>query len=106
MERIDIDPNGKGCRTVWLNSDVATTVSPRLSTWTGLIYTIARQIDENGLDVYYWTALDFRTGETVWQKLAGTGEEYDSFYPNIGFGPNGALYSGAYAGLLTIKDTQ
>ena len=106
MERIDIDPNGKGCRTVWLNSDVATTVSPRLSTRTGLIYTLARQIDENGLDVYYWTALDFRTGETVWQKLAGTGEEYDSFYPNIGFGPNGALYSGAYAGLLTIKDTQ
>ena len=106
FERIDIDPNGKGCRKVWVNSEVASPWSPRLSTRTGLIYTIARETDENGINVYFWTALDFHTGKTVWQKMAGTGDRFDGFYPAIGIGPNGALYAGAYCGFLTIGDTR
>ena len=113
--RIDIDPDGKGCHTVWTNMDVATTNCPRLSTRTGLIYAVARVMDESkideqrpyGLDVYYWTALDFRTGKVVWQKMAGTGVLFDSFYPAGGdIGPNGVLYYGAYGGLVTIRDTR
>jgi hypothetical protein len=112
FERIDIEPNGKSCRNVWTNTEVATTVSPRLSTKTGLIYTIARKLDEatiidgKPLDVYYWTAIDFRTGETVWQKMAGTGSEFDSFYPALGIGPNGALYSGGYGRFMSVRDTR
>ena len=106
-ERIDIDPNGKGCRKVWANTEVATTTSPRLSTRTGLIYTVAREYDtQNKVYVYYWTAIDFRTGKTVWQKMAGTGSKYDGFYPGVGIGPNGALYYGGYGGLITIRDTR
>jgi hypothetical protein len=115
LARIDIDPNGKGCHTVWTNSDVATTNCPRLSTRTGLIYAVARVMDKSkideqhpyGLDVYYWTALDFRTGKVVWQKMAGTGVLFDSFYPAGGdIGPNGVLYYGAYGGLVTLRDTR
>jgi hypothetical protein len=113
VERIDVDPNGKGCTKVWSNTEVATTTCPRLSTKTGLIYTMARKMDESkvdvdhpyGLDVYYWTAIDFRTGETVWQKMAGTGSMFDSFYPGLGIGPNEALYYGGYGGLMSIRDT-
>jgi hypothetical protein len=106
VERIDIDPNGKGCTKVWANTEVATTTSPRLSTKTGLIYTMARKYDdENDVYVYYWTALDFRTGETVWQKIAGTGAMFDSFYPGMGIGPNGALYYGGYGGFMIMRDT-
>jgi len=113
--RIDIDPNGKGCHEVWTNTEVATTTCPRLSTRNGLIYAVARVIDKSqvvyedleGLDVYYWTALDFRTGEVVWQKMAGTGVLFDSFYPAGGdIGPNGALYYGGYGGLISMRDTQ
>jgi hypothetical protein len=68
------------------------------------------KIDEQhpyGLDVYYWTALDFRTGKVVWQKMAGTGVLFDSFYPAGGdIGPNGVLYYGAYGGLVTLRDTR
>jgi hypothetical protein len=106
FERIDIDPNGNGCHKVWVNRDVASTASMRLSTRTGLIYVYARKFDaENDVYVYYWTALDFRTGEVVWEKLAGTGDMYDNFYAAIGFGPNGALYIGVYGGLISIRDT-
>jgi hypothetical protein len=105
-ERIDINPDGKGCTKVWTNTTLATTVSPRMSTKTGLIYTVAREYDDqNDLYVYYWAALDFRTGETVWKKLAGTGDRFDSFYPALVIGPNGALYSGVYGGLIMMKDT-
>jgi hypothetical protein len=107
LERIDIDPDGKGCTKVWTNQEIATTTSPRLSTRTGLIYTMARAYDKNkDVYVYYWTALDFLTGATVWQKMAGTGSMFDSFYPALGIGPNGALYYGGYGGFMKIKDTR
>ena len=53
FERIDIDPDGKGCHKVWTNLEVATTTSPRLSTRNGLIYVYAQGEEENGVDVYY-----------------------------------------------------
>jgi hypothetical protein len=105
---VDIDPNGKGCngdKPVWENDDVASTVSARLSTRTGLIYTVARAMDSNNLDVYYWTAIDWRTGEVVWQKMAGTGFGYDSWYPALLIGPDGTMYSGTYGGLIAIGES-
>jgi hypothetical protein len=112
--RIDIDPNGKGCSKVWGNSEVASSVCGHLSTRTGLYYTLARVMDESnkddqhpyGVDVYYWTALDFRTGEVVWQKMAGTGTLFDGWYPCVGIGPNGTAYVGQYGGLLAIRDAR
>jgi hypothetical protein len=37
-------------------------------------------MDTTGLDVYYLTALDFRTGEVVWEKQVGTGFTFDHHY--------------------------
>jgi hypothetical protein len=112
--RIDIDPNGKGCHQVWYNPEVATTTCPSLSTKTGLLYAVARVMDKSkvdekhpkGLDVYYWTALDFRTGKVVWQKLAGTGWRFDGWYLGLGIGPTGTLYAGVYGGLAAMRDSR
>jgi hypothetical protein len=108
--RIDIAANGNSCRKVWANNTLASTVSARLSTRTGLIYTVSRKFDTHnypspGLDVYYWTALDFRTGKVMWQRQAGTGFRFDSLYPGAGIGPTGTAYLGAYGGIIAIKDT-
>jgi len=42
---------GGGCTKAWTNAELATTTSPRLSTKTGLTYTVAREEDpeSNGL---------------------------------------------------------
>jgi hypothetical protein len=107
FERIDIEPNGRGCSKIWVNTEVATTSSPRLSTKTGLIYLYERKYDASqNVYVHYWTALDFRTGKTVWQKMAGTGTRFDNWYPAVAIGPNGALYNGAYAGIVSMRDTR
>ena len=104
--RIDIDPDGQGCTTAWTNSEVATTTSPRLSTKSGLIYTVSREYDAQANTFgYYWIALDFNTGAVAWKKLAGSGDLFDSFYPALAIGPNHDLYVGVYGGFMTLRDS-
>jgi hypothetical protein len=112
MARVDIDPNGKGCTLVWENDEVvAPNVAPKLSTRTGLIYTITRKYDKSvvnmlpdGLDVYYWAAIDFRTGKLMWERQAGNGWRYDGYWAGSAIGPTGTAYVGQYGGLLAIRD--
>ncbi len=112
MERIDIDPNGKGCTKVWVNTEVASNLLPKLSTPTGLIYTQDRKYDEvRDLYAVYWVALDFRTGQVVWEKLVGTFDKsdfakFDNFWAGINIGPKGEMYGGLYAGVTMIRDTK
>ena len=108
VARVDIAPNGKGCELVWTN----TTVTPasygaKLSTKTGLVYLFARQPDPvSGVDVWYWTAVDFRTGETAWQQLVGTGRWFDGYWPLPFLGPTGIGYMATYGGIVAIRDTR
>ena len=96
LERVDVRADGKGLVEVWENDDVASMTTPKLSTKTGLIYVLARtHDDQTAADVFYWTAVDFRTGEVVWQKLAGTGQAYDTTGRRRR-SANGAIYVGAY----------
>jgi hypothetical protein len=106
IARVDIDPKGKGCKLVWENDEVAAPqVSPKMSTETGLTYFYTRKYDENGLDVYYWTAVDFRTGKIVWEQQIGTGSQFDTYVPGPAIGPTGALYVGVNGGFISMQDT-
>lgn len=112
MARVDIDSAGTGCTKVWENDSITVTDEVhKLSTATGLIYAIGRKWDTqvgypdpNGLDVYYFTAIDFRTGKVVWERLLGTGLNYDGF-ENVLIGPTGTAYISQYGGLIAIRDT-
>jgi len=106
LARIDIKPGGKGLRTVWVNDEVSSVSLPKLSTQTGLIYVSERQDDETGVDVYYWTAVDFRTGKVVWRKMAGRGVAWDSYFAPAALGPTGTFYNGDYGGLAAVRDGQ
>ena len=104
FERIDITKSGK-LRKVWENTEVASNTVPRLSTKTGLIYLVERQQDtQNDVAVYYWTALDFRTGKAVWRRLLGTGINYDGYWSTTAFSPQGAFYVACWGGLAGVKD--
>jgi hypothetical protein len=106
ITRIDINPNGRGCTKVWENTEVAAVMTLELSTRTGLIYTQDRKYDdENDVNAYYFVALDFRTGEAVWEKLVGTGDMFDNWWLPVAIGPNGALYGMVYGGVTMMRDT-
>jgi hypothetical protein len=103
--RVDLKSNGKGCRKVWTNHDArAPTVVPKLSTRTGLIYTYTRPSDPSGSQGYYWTAIDFRTGKTVWSRYAGSGLSFNNNYAGIALGPGGTAYLGVIGGIISLRD--
>ena len=76
---------------------------PKLSTKTGLIYAYTRPPDPSGSQGYYWTAIDFRTGKTVWQQYAGSGLVYNNNYAGLAIGPDGTAYL-AIGGIVALRD--
>jgi hypothetical protein len=112
VARVDIDPDGKGCKLVWENDDVQLidTVQ-KFSTKTGLVYAVTREwvirdgYPDPGLDHYYFSAIDFRTGEVVWKRLMGTGYNFDAF-GDLLIGSNGTAYMPEYGGVIAVRDTQ
>jgi len=102
--RVNVKKNGEGCKLKWTNKDVrAPTVVPKLSTKTGLIYAYARPEDPSAQG-YYWTAIDWRNGKTVWSQYAGSGLGFNNNYAGIALGPNGTAYLGVTSGIVTLRD--
>jgi hypothetical protein len=100
--RVDLNRSGTGCRLVWTNrSERAPTVVPKLSLGSGLIYTYTK--DRGQADPWYWTALDFRTGRTVYKRLAGTASLYNNNYAGIVLGPDGTEYLGVLGGIISVR---
>jgi len=103
--RVDIDRDGRGCHRVWTNRTVrAPTVVPKMSLKTGLIYTYTRPPDPTRNQGYFWTALDYRTGETAWSKYAGSGLPYNNNYAGLSLGPDGTAYLAVIGGILALRD--
>jgi hypothetical protein len=94
-----------GCRTDWESDEIAPSVVPKVSLATGLIYTYTKEPRDDGIDAWYLTAINFRTGETVYEKLAGTGLGFNNNYAPVTLGPDGkTAYVGALGGLVQLRD--
>jgi len=104
LERVDINDTGTGCRTVWHSDERAPSVVPKLSLSNGLVYTYTKPPNADGTDAWYFTAIDFRTGSTVFSRLAGTGLGFNNNYAPVSIGPDGSGYVGALGGLVRIWD--
>ena len=48
----------------------------------------------------YLTALDFRTGQTVYRRLGGTGFGYNNNYAPVSIAPDGVAYVGVLGGIV------
>jgi hypothetical protein len=90
------------CRTVWTSGERAPSVVPKLSLANGLVYTYTKPQRDDGLDAWYLTALDFRTGRTVYRRLAGTGFGFNNNYAPVTLGPDGTAYVGVLGGVVEL----
>jgi hypothetical protein len=105
FERVDLNGDLSGCRSVWRNSvEAAPSVVPKLSLATGLVYSYTKPQDPDGTDAWYFTAIDFRTGSTVFKRLAGTGLGFNNNFAPVSLGPDGTAYVGALGGLVRLAD--
>jgi hypothetical protein len=105
FERVDVRDDGSGCFTVWRNThESAPSVVPKLSLGSGLVYTYTKPADPNGTDAWYFTAINFRNGKTVYKQLAGTGLGFNNNFAPVSIGPDGTAYVGALGGLVLVRD--
>jgi len=109
--RIDVREDRSGCDVVWYNPEMLSQSLPRLSTATGLLYfyTFKKQAPDDLFGGWYLTAVDFDTGEELWDRLIspGTGTIVDplsSVTAPVVLGPNGAAYVGIRTGVVMAKD--
>ncbi|MEI7891483.1 MAG: hypothetical protein WCI05_00245 [Myxococcales bacterium] len=105
LTRIDLDANG-ACHTVWSNSTLSIpSVVTKMSLQNGLIYSYSKPVGPGQLDPWYFTAVDFVSGEVVYRQLAGTGALYNNHYAPVYLGPNGTFYVGVLGGIVAMRDT-
>ena len=105
LERIDLEPDGRGCSRVWRSEEIAPSVVPKLSAANGLVYTYTKPAGDED-DPWYLTAIDFHTGQTVWKRLAGTGLGFNNNFAPVTLGPDGSAYVGALGGLVALRDAE
>jgi hypothetical protein len=91
------------CRTVWTSGERAPSVVPKLSLANGLVYTYTKPPRSDDLDAWYLTALDFRTGRTLYRRLAGTGFGFNNNYAPVTLGPDGTAYVGVLGGVVAFE---
>ena len=102
--RVDVNRKGTGCKLRWTNTDArAPSAVPKLSTKTGLIYTYTRPPDP-AAEGYYWTAIDWRSGATVWSRYAGSGLGFNNNYAGLALGPDRTAYLGVIGGIIALRD--
>jgi hypothetical protein len=58
----------------------------------------------DGTDAWYFTAIDFYNGKTVFKRLAGTGLGFNNNYAPVTLGSDGSAYVGALGGLVRLWD--
>ena len=104
IERVDIDADGVGCRKVWRSDEISPSLVPKLSLANGLVYVYTQDPEGDSDDPWFLTALDFRTGKTVWERLTGQGIGFNNNYAPVTIGPDGAAYVGVLGGLLLVRD--
>jgi len=109
ITRIDAIPDSSGnytCVEVWTSPEISPTTVPKMSLDSGLIYLYTKYPRSDRFDPWYFTAVDFETGETVFRVLTGTGTGYNNNYAPIAIGPSGGTaYVGTLGGLISIQDT-
>ncbi|MEU2232616.1 hypothetical protein [Streptomyces vietnamensis] len=103
--RIDVRADGSGCDTVWESDVRSPSTVPKLSTANGLLYFYEKRPNFWGIDAWYLTAVDFRTGQRAFSRFTGTGLSYDNNWAPITIGPDGTAYVGVFNGIVAVRDT-
>ena len=105
LERVDLDAGG-GCHSAWRSAERAPSVVPKLSAANGLVYTYPKdpQPQNPGADAWSLTALDFRSGRTIYKRLGGEGLGHNNNYAPVTLGPDGTAYVGVLGGLIALRD--
>ncbi len=108
VTRIDMNADCTAAEVVWVSNEASATVVPKMSTENGILYLYTRVINDDIPDnavAWYFTAVDFRTGKTLYKVFTGCGRNWNNSYGPITIGPNGKAYVGVFNGLISVEDS-
>ncbi|MEE8469823.1 MAG: hypothetical protein V3S51_00660 [Dehalococcoidia bacterium] len=107
LTRVDVTRHDDGtysCEEIWASQEKSIG-GFRLSFGNGLVYIYEKEGSVLNTR-WYFTALDFTTGETVYKKLTGTGLGYNNWQGSLFLHPDGGIaYSTTIFGLVMMRDT-
>lgn len=105
VEKLTVADRAGACPVQW-STPLRIKSVPVLSTATGLLYGYTQDpgLAAAGTYVWYFAALDYRTGAVVWQARSGAGGTYNDDYKAATLGPDGTLYQGVLGGVATLRD--
>ena len=102
IARVDVVDGA--CATTWTSAEVAPTSGTTLSRATGLLYAWTKRRSWLGVDAWYLTALDARTGRTAFAARGGTGPWAGNAGSPVTIGPAGTAFVATRAGLVRVVD--
>ncbi len=107
VTRLDMNYDCTKLELAWHSEEASATVVPKMSTENGILYLYTRVQNDDipkRAVAWYFTAVDFRTGETLYKVFTGCGKNWNNSYGPITIGPNGHAYVGVFNGLISIED--
>ncbi len=106
--RVDVDydaETGEGtCETVWENDITAPSCVAKVSLETGLVYAYTKRRSILGVNAWYLTAMNARTGRHEFSVRTGIGSMFNNHYAAVTLGPDGSAYVATLAGMVRVKD--
>jgi hypothetical protein len=99
-----VDVRGGECLRTWTSDLDAPSGAPAVSPGVGLAYAVTKRHSWWGVDGWYVTALDLRTGRAVWARRIGLGVLRDNHRARPALGPDGSLYVPVLGGFVRVHD--
>jgi hypothetical protein len=104
LARVDANPAAGECTVGWSSDEVAPTSVAKVSLATGLVYAYTTRQSWWGVSAWYLSALDARTGKTVFSVRTGTGTLSNNHYAAVTLAPDGSAYVATLAGMVRVRD--
>ncbi len=93
-----------GCTTEWEKYDFKGTPTPYLSTDNGTIYTYSVKEGNDGSEAWYLTAVDWISGQIVYEKFVGGGDQFDNLVMPVTVSPDHGAYIAVKNGIALVRD--
>ncbi|KRB76451.1 hypothetical protein ASE01_15930 [Nocardioides sp. Root190] len=103
--RVEVDPDTGTCSTAWTNEIAAPTSVAKASLANGLVYAYTKKSSPWGVNAWYLTAMDARTGRLAFEVRTGIGILFNNNYAAVTLGPDSSVYVATLAGMVRVRDT-
>ncbi|GAB3792947.1 SMP-30/gluconolactonase/LRE family protein [Nocardioides ungokensis] len=102
LARVDVADGD--CSVRWTSDEVAPSSVPKLSRANGLLYTYTKPHSWWGANAWYLTAIDARTGRSVFKVRTGLGALMNNHHSAVTLTRDGSAYVGTVGGLVRVRD--